>query len=298
MTDPTHTQRKTEQFPFRKVAIASFLKGALALIFGIIFLLLIKPDLDNENFLGLGIKLIAAISFLTIGFRAIWKGYLKEYNFSLKDIFDRTRDIKINLLMAQRVSSEYDLAQEYVKIFDSKNLSYTKEEKGKVNNWQFVFFKLVSKKGFSEIFDYVPYQITNFINNQSKPVSVFGFLIVGLIALAFISYLDIVQFNLFWINLGILLGLLALWQPSKIDYLTLQKPKNSIGRKLLLFTALYVVIMVFYQPSGSSMNLALLSMIMLLFAIIAYTAWLSFKIAEDVFVDRQRVRVEISDIDL
>ncbi|MEN8789320.1 MAG: hypothetical protein ABF295_07370 [Flavobacteriaceae bacterium] len=298
MADQTHIQKKTDQFPFRKIARASFLRGGLSLVFGIVFLLLVKPDLDDKNYIGLGIKLIAAVSFLTIGVRSIWKGYLKEYNFSLKDIFDVARDIKVNYLLAQRASDHYGLAQEYMKIFDSKNLSYTKSEKGNVNSWQFIFFKLVSKRGFSEIFDYVPFQITNFINNQSKPVSLFGFLVVGLLALAFIGYLDIIQFNLFWINLGILLVLLALWQPSKIDYLTHQKSKNAIGRKLLLFTALYVVIVVFYNPSGSSMNLALLSIILLLFVVIAYTAWISFKIAEDVFTERKRIGVQISDIDL
>ncbi len=148
MTQPDSEHSKREEFPFRKIAIASFLRGGLSLLFGIVFLLLIKPDLDDKNYVGLGIKLIAAVSFLTIGFRSIWKGYLKEYNFSLKDIFDRARDIKVNLLMAQRASDHYGLAQEYMKIFDSKNLSYTKSEKGKVNSWQFIFLNWFPKRDF------------------------------------------------------------------------------------------------------------------------------------------------------
>lgn len=291
-------QNKTEEFPFRRVAIASFIKGLLSILFGVILLLLIKSDLSNQNYFRLGIKVVSAVSFLTIGFRSVWRGYLKEYNFSLKDVFDRTRNIKINNLLGQRVNHPYDLAEEYVRVFDSKNVSYTDEEKGKVSNWQFIFFKLVSKKGLSDIFDYVPYQITNFINNQSKPVSIFGFLVMGLIVLAFISYLGILQFNLFWINLGILLGLLALWQPSKINYLTKQNPSSSVVGKLFLFTVLYILTVFFYKPSGYSLNVVLFLIIILLFAIIAYTAWMSFKIVEEIFVERRQIGVEVSDIDL
>ncbi len=200
--------------------------------------------------------------------------------------------------MAQRVANEYRLAEEYVRIFDAKNFSYSDVEKGKVKTWQFIFFRLVSKKGLSDIFDYVPYQITNFINNQSKPISVFGFLLLGLLAFAFISYLDILELNLFWVNLAILIGLLAFWQPSKVDYLTRQSPSSSIAAKMVLFILLYGFTVIFYKPSGYSMNVLLFVIILLLFGIIAYAAWLSFKIVENVFGHRKQINVELSDIDL
>lgn len=261
-------------------------------------MLLVKPELDRENYLGLSIKLVAAISFMTIGIRTLLRGYLKEYSFSLKDVFDNSRGIRIRLLMAQRVANEYRLAEEYVRIFDAKNFSYSDVEKGKVKTWQFIFFRLVSKKGLSDIFDYVPYQITNFINNQSKPISVFGFLLLGLLAFAFISYLDILELNLFWVNLAILIGLLAFWQPSKVDYLTRQSPSSSIAAKMVLFILLYGFTVIFYKPSGYSMNVLLFVIILLLFGIIAYAAWLSFKIVENVFGHRKQINVELSDIDL
>ena len=90
-----------ETYPFRKIAYVSFIKGGLSLILGLILIFMIKSDLKEKNYLLTAIKLSSGIGFLAIGIRSLWRGYKNEYDFSLNDIFDLTRNIRINSLLGQ-----------------------------------------------------------------------------------------------------------------------------------------------------------------------------------------------------
>jgi hypothetical protein len=176
-----------EAYPFRKLSKVSFIKGVISILFGLTLLFLVKTDFKNKDVVLTIIKMSSALGFLFIGIKSVWRGYKNEYNFSSKDIFDPTREIYIKYLLGQRTSDSQQLAKEYAGIFRSKNFSYSSIEKGIVKDWQFIFFKLVSKKGLSDIFEYVPYTISNFISNQSKPVSLIGFFLFILMIFGFVT---------------------------------------------------------------------------------------------------------------
>lgn len=305
-TQPTENLKK-EPFPFRKLSTVSYLKGGISIVLGIMLLFLVKTDLEQKNFLLVFAKMSSAIGFLTIGIRSIWRGYKNEYDFSLKDIFDPSRSIEINYLLGQRSLNKqknetsenlYKIANEHVKIFRSKNFSFTEKEKGDIKDWQFIFYKIVSKKGFADIFEYIPFPITKFISNQSKPVSLIGFFIFILIVFGFLTYLGIISFSMIWINLFILIGLLTLWQPSKIDYVVRKDANSNTRKSIFYFLFFYVITILLYKPYNGDISLGLLVSFFALAGIIIYTAFISFKLIEGAFENRKQIHVQTSNIDL
>lgn len=287
-----------ETYPFRKIAYVSFIKGGLSLILGLFLIFMIKSDLKEKNYLLTAIKLSTGIGFLTIGVRSIWRGYKNEYDFSLNDVFDLTRNIRINSLLGQRASDDQNLAKHYANIFRSKNASLLESEKGGIKDWQFLFYKFVSKKKLSDIFEYVPFPITKFIANQSRPVSLIAFFLSVLAIFGFITYLEILNFSMIWINLFILIGLLTLWHPSKISSVTNKNKTSNNRNRIIFFILFYIITILLYQPYAKNINLGLLISIIALASIIIYTALVSFKLIEKAFSNRKQIDVQVSEIDL
>lgn len=294
----TLENNEKEPYPFRKIAYVSFIKGGLAFLLGLILVFLIKSDLKEGNYLLTTIKLGSGIGFITVGVRSLWRGYKNEYDFSLNDIFDLTRNIRINKLLGQRTTDDQNLARHYANIFRSKNASLTENEKGRIKDWQFLFYKIVSKKGLSDIFEYVPFPITRFIANQSRPVSLIAFFLFVLVLFGFITYLEVLSFSMIWINLFILIGLLTLWHPSKISAVTSRgaTPNNKV--RVAFFIVFYIITILLYQPYAKNINLGLLISILALAGIIIYTALVSFKLIEKAFSSRKQIDVLVSEIDL
>lgn len=287
-----------ELYPFRKIAYVSLIKGGLTLILGLVLIFIIKTDLKEKSYLLTAIKVSSGIGFLTIGVRSLWRGYKNEYDFSLNDIFDITRNIRINRLLGQRTTDDQNLAKHYANIFRSKNASLSDNEKGKIKDWQFLFYKFVSKKGVSDIFEYVPFPITKFIANQSRPVSLIAFFLFILALFGFIVYLDILDFSMIWINLFILIGLLTLWHPSKISAVTNKNESSSNRKRVVFFLVFYIITILLYPPYAKNINLGLLISIVALVIIIIYTALVSFKLIEKAFANRKKIEVQVSEIDL
>ena len=288
----------TEKFPFRKLSKVSFIKGVISILFGLALLFLVKTDFKNKDVFLTIVKMASALGFLFMGIKSVWRGYKNEYSFSAKDIFDPTREIYIKNLLGQRSSDSQQLAKEYANIFRSKNFSFSSNEKGTVKDWQFIFYKLVSKKGLSDIFEYVPYPITNFISNQSRPVSLIGFFLFILMVFGFIAYLEIISFSMVWVNLFILIGLLTLWRPSKIDSVISKNSKNEIRNRILFFITFYLITIFLFKPYNGTINVALLTSILVLAVVIIYTSLVSFKLIENTFSNRKEIDVQVSDIDL
>ena len=292
-----NTPNQSEQFPFRKISTTSFIKGGLAILLGTIILLAIKNNLENNNISGVMTKLIFGAGFLVLGIRSVWKGYKSEYNFSLNDIFDTTRDIRINYLLAQRNGSKVQAARDYADIFHSKNFNLDRVEKSKIDEWKSIFFKLVSKKGLSDIFQYVPYPITNFISNQSRPVSLIFFSFLILLIFAFLKYLGLIAFSYIWIILLIFVGLLTLWSPTSINSV-IQAKSNKKNNRIVFFVIFYVITILLYRPYERAIDIGLLVSMVGLIALMVYSSLISFKLIESVFSERKVIKVNISDLDL
>lgn len=297
MSSPTNSTDK-EFHPFRKIAKVSFIKGCLTILLGLILLFLIKSDLQQEHFFQASLKIGVGAGFLAIGIRALWRGYKNEYHFSLKDVFDPSRDIKINYLLGQRTSDRQELARHYINMFRGRNASLSQVEKGQVKDWQFIFYKLASRKGVSDIFEYIPYPITRFISNQSKPVSLIGFFLLVLALFGFIGYLEIIPVNMIWVNLFILVGLLTLWHPAKIDSVINRHSAHNTRNRIFFFILFYLITLFLYQPYADTINLGLFIAILALAAIIVYTALLAFRLIEETFGNRKQIDVAVSNLDL
>ncbi|MDO5980970.1 hypothetical protein [Flavivirga spongiicola] len=294
MRDDLSKNRTKEIYPFRKLAYASFLKGGILLVLGLVFLFLVKSDYKQGNYTQFAIKISSGLAFLIAGVKLLIRGYKNEYDFSLKDIFDKTRDIKINNLLGQRsnVSEEYD------KIFRSISFSSSPKEINKIGDLKFLIFKLFSKKGMSDIFDYAPYPISNFIENQLRPIIIIGYFILILIVYGFFNYLEVIPFGMVWINLFILVGLLTLWYPSKIDFIENKNNNYRMGKRILYFIVFYTITVFLYKPYGSDINYWLLATMLALVSIIIYTSIVSFKLIYTTFSNRKEVNVTKSSIGL
>lgn len=289
---------KTEMHPFRQISVTSFIKGGLSIILAVIILLTIKSDFKEGKSILAAEKIFIALGLLTLGGRSIWRGYQNEYDFNLTEIYDPAHGTKVNYLLGQRSNNAQTIANQYANIMHSKTFSLAPAEKGTVKNWQFVFYKLASKKGVSKLFDYLPYPITNFIANQSSPVALISFFMVVLATFSFVAYLEIIPVSMLWVNLFILIGLLSWWRPTRIDSVLERDIKSNLSNRVLFFVVFYVITVFLYKPYASEVNISLMISILIVAGIMIYTALLSFKLIESIFAKREMVNVDVSNIDL
>jgi hypothetical protein len=288
---------KTEQHPFRQIAVTSYVKGGLALLLGIIVLLTVKGDVAAGASVLATEKIIAALGLLTLGGRSVWRGYKYEYDFSLEDVYDTGRGVKVNFLLGQRCVPK-DLPHQYARIMHERSFFLDDTEKGDMAEWKSVFYKLTSRKGIAKLFDHLPFPIIRFIANQSGPVALIGFCLVFLIMLVFVSYLGLVSIDMVYFNLAVLVALLTYWQPSKMDTALNQQYKTTLRNRILLFAVFYLITLFFYKPYADGVNIGILLSIVVIAGIMIYTALLSFKLIDTVFSKREIVNVDTSGIAL
>jgi hypothetical protein len=289
---------KTEQHPFRQIAVTSYIKGGLALLLAIIVLLTVKGDVAAGDGVLAAEKIIAALGLLTLGARSVWRGYKYEYDFSLTDVYDTARGVKVNYLLGQRCTDAKQLASHYSRIMHERSFFLDDNEKGEMREWQSVFYKLTSRQGIAKLFDHLPFPIIRFIANQSGPVALIGFCLVFLIMLLFVSYLGLVSIDMVYFNLAVLIALLTYWQPSKMDTASNQQYKNTLRNRILLFVVFYLITLFFYKSYADGVNIGILLSIVVIAGIMIYTALLSFRLINTVFSKREVVNVETSGISL
>jgi len=289
---------RTEKHPFKQLALTSYIIGGLAFVLGIILLLMVKQEL-KAGFQYLAIeKMIAGISFITIGSLSLYRAYQREGSFDLEETFDPSHGENLNYLMGQRTSDPGKLASQYSNIMHSRSYSLAASEKGEIKEWQVLFYKLISKKNISKLFDHLPYPITQFIANQSKPISLLGSLLILLISILFISYLEIFAVDMTFINIFILIALLSFWRPTRIDTITERNQKDDLKQKVIVFIIFFIVTIGLYQQYSGQLNIALFASILLVACIMVYAAILAFSLIEKVFANREMVNVSTSSLGL
>jgi hypothetical protein len=289
---------KTETYPFRKISTTSFIGGGLAVVLGIILLLTIKSDINDKSFLVAFEKLVVGLVFLYNGGKYIWRGYKNEYDFNLPEIFDPKHGKNVKRLLGQRTTNDISLANEYANILRSRAFAPSKRETGNVKDWQLLFYKLASKNKVSKLFDFLPYPITNFIASQSSPIALITFLLGLLVVCLFVTYLGIIPISFVYVNLFILVGLLSWWTPSKIDTLLKHDMNVNVQSKVILFVVFYVVTILFSNSYAHEINIGVFVSILVIAGVIIYTSLMSFNLIKSVFPKREKVNVDVSQIDL
>lgn len=294
----SNTNTLKENHPFKKIAITSFISGGLSVLLAIVLLLSIKLDVQNKSYILVFEKLLVGLILLSSGIHCLWRGYKYEYDFNLTEIFDPKHGKPVNYLLGQRVKSGVNLALDYSQILRSKTFSPTKQEIGNVSDLQLLFYKLASKNKVPKLFDFLPYPITNFVAAQSTPVVLLGILSFLSLACLFVIYLADISFGIVWINLAILVALLVWWTPTKID--TLLKPKLdlNIQKKFILLIVFYLATVFFSKSSTNEISIGVFVALLVLAGVMVYTSLLSFNLINSVFTKRERVTVEVSEIDL
>lgn len=289
---------RAEQYPFRKISTTSFISGGLAVVLGIVLLLTIKSNIQDKSYVVAFEKLVIALVFLYNGGRYIWRGYKNEYDFSLSEIFDPQHGKNVKRLLGHRAANDTSLSVEYSNILRSRTFAPGKTETGNVKDWQLLFYKIASKNKLSKLFDFLPYPITNFIASQSSPVALITFLLGLLIVCLFVTYLGILPISFVYVNLFILVGLLSWWTPSKIDTLLKHDMNVNIKNKGVLFLVFYVVTILFSNSYSNEISIGVFVSILVIAGVIIYTSLMSFNLIKSVFSKREKVNVDVSQIDL
>ncbi len=289
---------RTEKHPFRQVSVTSFIIGGLLSLLAIVLLLSVKSNFKAGHFILAIEKIIAGVGFITFGIKLLLRGYQKEHDFNLEEVFDPSHGRNINYLLAQRHNIEGGLAGWYAHILHSKSFSLTQDEKRDLKDSQALFYKLFSRNGLSKIFDFVPYPITNFIANQARPLLAIGIGLLTLIIALFFSYLELLPFSITWVNLFILIALLSIWAPSKIDTVLESKNKYNIQIRIIFFIAFFIITVALFKSYTDEINISLLLSLLFVVAIMVLTSLGSFKLIDTVFSKREKVNVNVSAIDL
>jgi|GEM_PF-5162439 len=294
----TLQNHKTENHPFRQIAVTSFIRGGISVLFGIIILLTVKADF-KEGFKILAIeKISVALGLLFFGLRSLWVGFQNEYDFNLSEVYDPNNGNNVNSLLGQRNKNQREIAKHYAQIIHGKAFSLEPKEKGQVKSWQTLFYKLASQKDIGNLFDFVPYPITNFITIQSGPVALIALFLVFMLTFLFVSYLEIISINMIWINLFILIGLLCWWRPTRVDKILSKDENNVLPMNIMLFVFFYAIAILFFKPYAMEVNISLIIAIVIISATIIYSAILSFNLIESFFGNRERVKVDVSEMEL
>lgn len=284
---------RTEQHPFRQLSVTSFIVSALTIAFGIIILLTVKQDLKAGFANLVAEKLTAGLAFLIAGGISFWRGYQHERNFDLEEIYNPSQNKDVNQLLGQRNRGEYAPAA-LANILKSLSFSLDNSEKGYINGWQLLFFRLIAGKKNSKIIEHLPFPISRFITLQSKSISLLVSLLAIMLGFLFLSYLEIFPVNMTWINLFILIGLITLSRPSGIAPLLDRNHQNDIRKKIILFVIFFLLTIFFFKSYAGQINLVLFAFILLVGAIMAFTSLIAFKLIEKAFSKREVVTVNVS----
>ncbi|WEK17726.1 MAG: hypothetical protein P0Y49_13060 [Candidatus Pedobacter colombiensis] len=284
---------RTEKHPFRQLSVTSFIISILTIVFGLILLLTVKQDL-KAGFINLVVeKLSAGLAFLIVGGISFWRGYQHERSFDLDETYSPAQNKRVNNLLGQRNKGQNG-ASALSDILHSHSFSLVDIEKSDIKWWEVLFFRLISGKKNSKIVDHLPYPVTQFIKNQSKSISLLASFLVILFFFLFLAYLEIFPINMTWINLFILVGLLSLCRPSRIESLVERSQKNDIRYKIVLFVIFFILTIFFFKPYTGQINFALFAFILAVGAIMIFTSLVAFKLIERAFGKREVVTVNVS----
>jgi hypothetical protein len=292
----SYKHRRAEKFPFRQIAVTSFITGILSLILGLILLISAKSHISTGQHIKTTAKILAGVGVIVLGVKSLKRGYIDEYKFDLDDAYNPGQKKYINNLMGQRRRQNNRLAYEYSNILTSKSYALNDREKRPISQWQKIFYELLSKGSLSKVIDTLPYPIANFIVNQSNPLALVGYFIASLCALLFLSWLGLFSVNMTLINLFIFTGLLSLWRPTGINNVLKVDTRKDLRGKLIVFIFAFLGTLALYNTYKGEINSGIFVSILFLAAIMVITAVLAFRIINGIFSVRDVIRVEASEL--
>ncbi len=284
-----------ETYPYRKIAITSFIIGAVFLILGFILLVLLKEDIATKAYFPLAKKLLAGIWFIAIGIKMLWRGYRYEWDFKLEDIYNPSQNVLPGNILGF-LGPPNQLARIYKNIINSRSYVVKNNEAKPLNKWQFTFYKLFSRNKIDKNMDGFPYPITNFIRSQALPVNIIGFILLVCLLFFFIMYLEILDIKMIWLNILVLAGLLSFWNPSSLKGIVSNEFDNSLKKKIFLFIAFFLIMLLVIGSSAFQLNALFLFFNLVISSFIIFTAIVSFKLIESVYGTRKIDEIGVSQL--
>lgn len=292
---PTKLGFNTEAHTFRQVAITSYLIATIALICGMTLMLSMKGDLaDGNNFQAFS-KLFFGVIFIGYGGRSFWRGFRSEFPFDTTKAYAPKHNNNVAHLLSGGELNDTGARKRIVDIMKSR--AYVNSSlKHSLSDWQFLFFKLLSKDRGSNLMENMPQPIAVFAARQTAPMYAVAVVIMLLLVYLFINYLGLISIPFHWFGFVATLGLVLAVNTKPIENFTLHKSNENWFRQTgTYFIILSMAYMLFTQTSQvKDAGIALAILMAAILALITYSSISGFRIFDRAFSERRTVDVQVT----